>query len=187
MKKIAASPGAPSSLGSISGIAAVIDKKEETSDSKKALMCSLLFSAAASSPKDAPLLDILAHVDYSKLTWDDMSYILKEGFTQIEKDSSVPELERILARIAEKGRNASLSQVLDDERAGKMAFDSLKEIYSYITYMRKKHEATQEIKEMAENVSDSRKPEKINVVEDDGSQFIEIDGIKLFVHETKSS
>jgi hypothetical protein len=262
VKKIAASPGAPRSFSSLSDIAAVIDKKEYTSDARKALMCSLLLNAAASLPKDASLLDILSSVDYSRLSWDDVPDILKEGFTQIEKDRSVPEVERTLARIAltanslevnegrqgvvyyrmlscmkshgdgplweetikavmksdlskiswaeyrviagevlkvavsdkstpddmraiaEKGRNASMSQVLDDERAGKMAFDALTEIYSYI---RRKHEATQEIKEMAENVSDSKKPEKITVVEDDGSQFVEIDGIKLPVHETKSS
>lgn len=260
VKKIAASPGAPSSLGSISSIAAAIDKEEYTSDTRKALMCSLLLNAAASLPKDSSLLDILSSVDYSRLSWEDMPDILNEGFTQIEKDRSVPEVERTLARIAltanslevnetrqgvvyyrmlscmkshgdgplweetikavmksdlskiswaeyrviagevlkvavndrstpdemraiaEKGRNASLSQVLDDERAGKMAFDALTEIYSYI---RRKHEATQEIKEMAENVSDSKKPEKINVVEDDGSQFVEIDGIKLPVHNSE--
>jgi len=119
--------------------------------------------------------------DLSKISWAEYRVIAGEVLKVAVSDKSTPDDMRA---IAEKGRNASMSQVLDDERAGKMAFDALTEIYSYI---RRKHEATREIKEMAENVSDSRKPEKITVVEDDGSQFVEIDGIKLPVHETKSS
>lgn len=226
-------------------------------DSRKAMICSLLFSALESAPKGAALPEVLAKIDFSRMTWSDVSAVLKEGFTLIEKDHSLPEVDRTLARItlvanslevneqkqgivyhkilscmeshgtaplweetvkalmksdfskiswaeyrviagevlkvvvkdrntpdemreiAQMGYNYSLSTMTSDEVAGKKTFDSLTKIY---TYIRKKHEAVQEIQKMVENVSDNNEPDKINVIEDDGSQFVEIDGIRLPVH-----